>query len=152
MMGLPIEAIGGALGLVGGVIKFAIEQRGLIIQQTIAKDRAMVEMLLQKALALADSSNAASKRVEKMPWILPVVVCSTLFAVLFLPAALAFFNIPVAVQGTTESAATALTPLQIDEHWIVVWGYPINRETLALFAGIGTFVLGSLPSKLINRL
>lgn len=151
MFGLPVEAIGGAVGLVGGIIKFAIEQRGQIMVQNIAKDRALMEMLLAKVAGLTESANAAGKRVEKMPWILPVVVCSALFAVLFLPAALAFFNIPVAVQGTTESAATALTPLQVDEHWIVVWGYPINRETLALFAGIGTYVLGSLPSKLISR-
>lgn len=146
-----MEAIGGAIGLGTGLIKFWIEMRGALEAQRIAKDRAMTEILLQKVLGLTESANAAAKRIESVPWILPVVVCSAIFAVWFVPAIVIFFGIPVIQQGTTESAATALTPLQIDEHWIAIYGYPVNRETLAILAGIGTYVLGSMPSKLVIR-
>lgn len=151
MFGLPIEAIGGLVGIVTGVAKSWVEIRGALESQRIASQKALTDALLAKLGAIDANATAAAKRTERVPWIMPAVVCVSMFSVLLLPAMLAFFGVPIGLQTETETAATAFKPAQVFDHWVVLWGYPISREALAVFTMAGTHVLGAMPSKLINR-
>ena len=149
-MGL-MELITSGSGLILGIIKGAIEMRGQLQAQKLAYDKALLDALLLKMGAITEAANAAMKRTEKIPWIVPVFILGVYFAQMLLPAFLVLCGIPIGVQTETISAATGLTPEQVDSHWIILWGYPILRENVAILMGCATYVLGTMPTKLTNR-
>jgi len=149
---VSMELISAGGGLIAGVLKAAIDLRGQILTQNAAYQNALLQGLLQKIGAVDASANAALKRMERTPWLVPVVVCTSYFSILILPTLTAFFGIPTGIETEVEVPATAMHPAQVFTHWIVIWGVPLLRESLSVLIMSATFVLGAMPTKLVNRI